>query len=357
MHTVDVDPARIRHLVVQLLVAHHATRRNAETVAHHLVESDRLHLPSHGLMRVAQYIKEIDTGQLRPDAEPTVVESFDTIRHIDGHEGFGQVAGLFAVGQLASLAAEHGTAFVTIRNVQHTGRLGAYTEHLAMQGYVVLAFASGAPRFHRVAPFGGRDGRTSTNPIAWAAPRPGGVISADFSTSTVPEGKIRVLHGAGQPAPVDTIADAEGRITTDTALFYGGVDGNPAPGTLLPLGGALSGHKGYALALLSECMSTVLAGDRSDVGEGRGNNLALLAIRGDSGLTDRIGDLEAYVKSSRPVDPERPVMVPGEPERRGYSKTGPLTLPAFVLESVNAQLVAAGIAPVAPMQPADRKES
>ncbi|WP_162891087.1 Ldh family oxidoreductase [Aeromicrobium sp. A1-2] len=347
MRTVDIDPIETARLVGQLFVSHGASEHNARAVADHLVESDRLHLPSHGLMRVTQYLKEIAKGQLVPDAEPTVVGSLDTVRHVDGHEGFGQVAGLFAVDQLASLAAERGTAFVTVRNVQHTGRLGAYTENLAKQGYVVLAFASGAPRFHRMVPFGGKDGRMSTNPMAWAAPTPDGFISADFSTSAAPEGKIRVLHGAGQPAPSDAITDSEGRMTTDTALFYGGPDGDPAPGSLLPLGGSVFGHKGYALALLSECLSTVLAGDRSDVGEGRGNNLALMAIRGDAELAERVGDLKAYMKSSRPVTAGRDVLVPGEPERRGYSETGPLTLPEFVLEGLNEELVAVGLKPAA----------
>ena len=343
MTKLNIDPMQAAEQVTKLFCAHGATNDNARVVAEHLVKSERLHLHSHGLIRVKQYLREIAAGQLDPASEPSVIESFATVQHIDGHHGFGQVAGVFAVDQLARVAEIFGTAFITVRNVQHTGRLGAYTEDLASRGYVVLAFGSGAPRFHRMVPFGGREGRLSTNPMAWAAPTPDGVVSADFSTSAAPEGKIRVLHGSGEPAPSDSITDAQGRPTTDTALFYGGADGDPAPGYLLPLGGALFGHKGYALALLSECLSTILAGDRSEVSEDRGNNLALLAIRGDENLADRVGAMRDYMKSTAPANPDRKVLVPGEPERAGYSATRPLSLPDFVWNDLHDEFLAANV--------------
>ena len=117
-----------------LFRAHGASEANAAIVSAHLVQSEQLHLPSHGLIRVRQYVKEILAGELLPDAVPTSTESAPTVRAIDGHLGFGQVAGMAATQAAQSVAEQFGTAFVTVRNVQHTGRLGAYTEPLARRG-------------------------------------------------------------------------------------------------------------------------------------------------------------------------------------------------------------------------------
>lgn len=333
----------VTDLVTHLLVAHGASDDNATTVSEHLVQSDRFGLPSHGLIRVRQYLAEIAAGQLMPAAIPTVEARDDTMRWVDGHFGFGQVAGMAAAAEAEVVAERHGCAVVAVRNVQHTGRLGAYTQTLSRRGYVVLAFAAGAPRFHRVVPFGGRDGRLSTNPIAWAAPTVNGVLSADFATSSVPEGRIRVLHGAGEPAPPDAICDSEGTPTTDTSLFYGDPP-RIQPGALLPLGGAMSGHKGYALGLLSEVMATILAGDRTETSVDRANNLTLLAIKADPALADRTAAMVSYVKSARPRASASEVLVPGEPEQRHYAESAEVELPDFVWDSLRTDFADAGIA-------------
>lgn len=334
--------------IAALLAASGASDANAAVVSDHLVESERLGLSSHGLIRVRQYLNEISTGLLFPAATPTMESENPTVGHLDGHFGFGQVAGLAAATLAEEKASAYGTGFVTARRLQHTGRLGAYTEPLAARGYMVLAFASGAPRFHRVVPFGGRDGRLSTNPIAWAAPTLDGVISADFSTSAVPEGRIRVFNGAGRPAPPDTICDSEGMPTTDTSRFYGVPEEGIAPGALLPLGGPLFGHKGYSLALMSELMSTTLAGDLTSVADGRANNLAILAIASDERLPERSSDMAAYMKSSRPRVDNAEVLMPGEPERRRYASSDVIEVPDFIWSSLLADFASAGLAPPDP---------
>ncbi|RXL51382.1 oxidoreductase, partial [Citrobacter sp. AAK_AS5] len=76
-----------------------------------------------------------------------------------------------------------------------------------------IAVCSGPRTGHWVAPFGGREGKLSTNPIAFACPVAGGdPIVADFSTSVVPEGVVRSLRNRGLPTPEGAIRDAEGRL-------------------------------------------------------------------------------------------------------------------------------------------------
>lgn len=308
---VTVDEVTAVDLVTSILTSAGATPSGAETVARHLVESDRVGIESHGLSRVAQYVTEIANGALEPAAEPTIERVSPTRVLVDGGGGFGQVACARAVTLVAHDVDRFGTGVASVRNVGHTGRLGAYTEPLAAGGHIAIAFGTGRRRHHWVPPFGGRRGRMSTNPIAWSAPTSGPLVSADLATTAVPEGRIRIWRQVGMRTPPDVLCTAEGEMTTDPAALY-----TDPPGFLLPLGGVHHGHKGYALALLGEVLSTLWAGDDTDADEGRGNNLCLIALRGEADLPARVERMADYMRSSPPIDPDRPVLVPGEREQK-----------------------------------------
>ena len=58
---------------------------------------------------------------------------------------------------------------------------------------------------------GGIDGKLSTNPIAFAAPRRDNEpILVDMTTSVCAEGKVRVAHNKGESLPEGRIIDHEG---------------------------------------------------------------------------------------------------------------------------------------------------
>ena len=161
-----------------------------------------------------------------------------------------------------------------------------------------------------MAPFGGIDGRLSTNPIAYAVPNGTAPVFADFSTSALPEGKVRSARNLGNQLPDGVLQDAAGHPTHDPNVLYG-----KPRGSLLPLGGANFGHKGYALSLLVEAMGTLLGGGEIDDASRTGFNLTILAIATRPGFDRSTRRLVRYLRSARPLDPKRPVMVPGDPER------------------------------------------
>ena len=145
-------------------------------------------------------------------------------------------------------AGEHGVAAAAIRRANHVGRLGEWVELLADEGLVALAFCNAEPT---VAPFGGRERRLGTNPIAWAAPRrpPAPPLVMDWSTATMPEGKLAVARARGEQVPDGVLVDAEGEPSHDPADFYAG-------GALLPLGA----HKGSGLSVMIQLVGGALAG-------------------------------------------------------------------------------------------------
>ena len=305
-----LDPAAAIELAAKLFVAIGAPPSAAEVVARHLVESDLVGVHSHGLMRVPQYMDEVARGETDPTAEPTRECVAGAHVRLRGNRCFGQLAGAVAVEEARAAVCEHEVGIVTVRDIGHAGRIGAYVESLARSGSLAVAFCSGPQSGHWVAPFGGVEGRLATNPIAYAFPAGDRPIVADFSTSTLPEGVVRRRRELGHRLPGGALQDAEGVPCDDPNVLYA-----KPRGTILPLGGPSFGHKGFALGLLVEAMATLLAGDETADAARFGNNLAIIAVAVDEAFAARADRLAAYIRSARPADPCRPVLMPGDPER------------------------------------------
>lgn len=304
-----------RQLVVDILVAYGASKDNSDLVADHLVDADLAGVRSHGLIRVPQYVDEILSGEINPDTVPSVsLKDTDRV-DIEGNRCFGQVACTIALEQGALVALKRGISLVTVRNTGHVGRIGAYAEALGRKGFLSVLFCSGPKSGHRVAPFNGREGRLSTNPIAFSIPTKSDPIIGDFSTASAPEGRIRYLRDLGLPAPPETLLDASGRPTTDPNALYG-----DKPGTIMPLGGYHLGHRGFALGLLVEAIATLLPGDESTDESRIGNNVAIVIISVDSTFATRAEHMADYILTSSQRD-DAPVVLPGslEQERRKRS--------------------------------------
>jgi uncharacterized oxidoreductase len=267
-------------------------------------------------MRLPQYLDGLALGHINGTAQLAFLLDRGVSVSLDANWMLGPAAGAAAAALAAERTRQHGLALVVARHMAHAGRIGAYTETMARRGIVALAFCNSPKHGHFVAPPGGRRGRVSSNPIAFAFPTGGEVVSADFATSAMPEGVIRLLRDRGQQAPEGTLLDGEGRATTDPNTFYA-----EPPGTALPLGGTLMGHKGFALGLMVEVLAGTLAGDAIEDSALKGNNLALIGIdpvatpAGD-GFVRLAEELVAYVKSSEPVQAGVDVLVPGEKEQR-----------------------------------------
>jgi uncharacterized oxidoreductase len=282
---------------------------HARIVVEHLVDSSAMGLHSHGVMRIPQYLAEIEAGIIDPRAAPKVIQTAPSRLTVDGERGFGQVVGMLMVEALAPAARATGIAMINGRHLGHTGRIGAYPEALAHAGLVGMAVCNGAPSGHWVAAFGGSDGRISTNPISMAWPVDGEApVVADFSTATAPEGVIRVMRDRQVEAPEGYLRDADGRPTRDPNVLYA-----VPKGAIQPLGGEL-GYRATALALFVEVLTTMLNGDAVDDRSRKGTDMTLLAIAPQSGFAQLARGLSEHVRASPPLDAKRPVLMPGDRE-------------------------------------------
>ena len=207
---------------------------------------------SHGIMRIPEYIGWVEEGQVNLHPEPRTVETSESFTVFDGDWGWGQVIGRKAVELLIEKVSASGVATIFCRNSCHIGRVGEYPERLARSGLASVMFVNTHGAGRLVAPWGGVERRLSANPIAMGFPQvDGDPILVDISTCALAEGKLRNLMTTGQPVPPGCIVDAEGRLSTNAADFYG-----PPPGALLPFGE----HKGFALALAADILAGALSG-------------------------------------------------------------------------------------------------
>jgi LDH2 family malate/lactate/ureidoglycolate dehydrogenase len=311
-----IQPARLERFVEDLLGAAGADRHEAQIVAEHLVNANLAGHDSHGVMRTIQYLAEIRTGKIVPGKSANCLEEWESGAVIDATGAFGQVACHEAMQRAIGKAGSATLAAVTIRNCNHSGRLGDYVEMAVQAGMIGLVTANGGGAGQWVAPFGGRERRVSTNPIAFAAPSAGPFpVVLDISTSIVPEGKVRDYLQRGDPVPEGWLVDSQGHPTNDPSQLYA----NPA-GAILSLGGQ-SGHKGFGLAFMVDVLAGALSAAgcprAGDFDPAHGSGLFMLAINierfgAQTEFATRVAEMIDYFKSSEPAAGFDRIMVPGQ---------------------------------------------
>jgi LDH2 family malate/lactate/ureidoglycolate dehydrogenase len=283
----------------------------AQVVSEALVEANLAGHDSHGMLRLIQYIGLVRQGQVQPAARASLLSTQQATARIDGARGWGQPAARLATQTAIRLAQAYGVGVVTIERCNHIGRLGEYVENIARAGLIGLTLCNvGAA----VVPFGGRQARLGTNPMAWGVPRGAGQdpLVLDFATSVVAEGKVRLARAKGEQVPPGYIIDRDGRPTIEPADFYDG-------GALLPFGG----YKGYGLSVMIELVGGALSGLGSSTGARylAGNGTMLMALNIPNfvpleAFTADADELSEKIHSTPAADGFSEVLLPGEPELR-----------------------------------------
>ena len=316
------QPEDLRRIGYELFEAAGCSPDDAPTIVDHLVESHLFGHDSHGALRFGEYLRAIREGRFQPRATPEVISEKPCTAVVDGHGALGQIGATFAQSLAIEKARQYGTATVTLRNTSHIGRAGAYPLMAARSELMGLAFVNGGHLGYQVAPFGGIDGRLSTNPIAFAAPRrDADPILVDMTTSVVAEGKIRIAINHQKQVPAGWIIDAQGHATTDPNALK-----EDPHGAILPLGGVVA-HKGYGLSLVVELLGGALSGQGCAAGErAMASNGVLFTVYDIEHFTDldayydEVEALIRHLKSSRTAPGFQEILAPGEPEFRSAKR-------------------------------------
>ena len=125
---------RISTISRELLVAAGTPEEHAALVADHLADANLAGHDSHGFIRIIQYLNDIAEGIVEPKGQPQVISDSGAIARVDGSGTFGQVVAGFSARLAIDKARRHGISLVTMFNLSHTGRVGAYPEMAAQTG-------------------------------------------------------------------------------------------------------------------------------------------------------------------------------------------------------------------------------
>ncbi len=231
---------------LQLLLTTGVDRQEAGVVAENLVAAEMRGVSTHGINLLPAILKRIAVGQMDVPTELKVVCDEQAIMHIDGGNGFGQVAAAEGMRRCIEKARRFGVGLSLIRRTNNVGLLALYSLIAARQGLIGICACNGAAS---MAPWGGAEPFFGTNPFSIAAP--GGAeepVVLDMSTTVVARGKIRRAARLKERIPLGWALDADGSPTDDPVAAI--------EGSLVPVGE----YKGYGMAFFIDLICGLLSG-------------------------------------------------------------------------------------------------
>ncbi|NLV74751.1 MAG: Ldh family oxidoreductase [Chloroflexi bacterium] len=216
---------------------------DARIVAECLVWANLSGIDTHGVVRLAHYLRRLANGSIKKEPNITFEQVAPGMGIVDGGDGLGHVITDYACRQAVQLARETGSASVIVRNSSHFGMTGYYIKRMVEQGMIAMMMTA-TDAF--LIPFGGRKAFFGTNPLAVGFPTDGIPLILDMATTSIPYGKVALAKTEGKLIPSDWGFDAGGNPTTDPGAIAG----------LHPIAGA----KGSGLAMVIDIFCSLLAG-------------------------------------------------------------------------------------------------
>jgi LDH2 family malate/lactate/ureidoglycolate dehydrogenase len=219
--------------------------REAEIEAEVLVWANLRGVDSHGVLHMTWYLENIDKGLINKKANIAIEKETSATLLIDADRALGPVATTFAMNKAMEKAKEAGIGWAQIRNLTHQGSMGYYSEMAAENDMAGIAIACHPPN---TAPYGSRGAGIHNSPITISVPaKRHPPLNLDMANSVAAGGKIWLAIDKGISIPEGWGLDKDGNQTTDPKQVA----------TLLPVGGP----KGSGLALMFECLASVMVGN------------------------------------------------------------------------------------------------
>ena len=302
----------IRDFSNSMLAALGATKEEAQIVTDGILTASLWWHPGQGqgLEKFFRYHRRVLKGGIIPNATMTWVTEGMSVALLDAGKGFGYVAANRAMRRAREMAAQTGIGLVGVRHSNHFGIAGYHAVQAAQDGLIGWAMTNAKAE---MGPWGSAEVVLGTNPWGIAIPRSGNYpIVLDMALTMSGKGMMKWYDRLGIPMPDNWALTPSGERTTDAARAM--------EGPLLPIGE----YKGYGLSLITDILTGVMTGslfgrsvfqvdENFDVGHMMlAMNPAIFMPRDE--FQARLEALIREVKEAPPIDPNRPVVLPGEAE-------------------------------------------
>ena len=289
-----------------------ATAEEAAIISDGLMTASQWWHPGQGqgLEKLFRYHRRVKNGGIVPNAPMRWLREGPAYALLDGASGFGYVAARRAMSRAADMAKSSGIAMVGVRHSNHFGIAGYHAMTAAEQGLIGWAFTNAKAE---MAPWGSAQPVLGTNPWGIAIPRGGEhAIVLDMALTMSGKGMMRWYELENRPMPDNWALTPQGEVTTDPAAAR--------DGPMLPIGE----YKGYGLSLVTDVLAGVMTGAlfgldvfQDDQNYDVGHMMVAIdpaALLPEDEYQRRLDELVAQVKGAPPIDPARPIVLPGEVE-------------------------------------------
>ena len=310
-----VSGDEIKRFIIDVMIKAGVPPADAEIEADVLVWANMRGVDSHGVLRIPLYVDYLRDGIMNPNPNIQVINETPATVFIEADNALGPVVTKMAMNIVMEKARNVGMGWGLIRNTSHQGAMAYYSLMAAEQGMAGIASVCSPPN---MVPYGAKSAGVHNSPIAIAVPglnhKP---ISLDMATSVVAGGKLDLAKDKGEAIPDNWAVDSNGNPTTDPNL----------KAALLPI----AGPKGAGLALMFECLSSLMVGNpllqprqenKSRIKIGMQNSfIAAVNIATFTDLNEYREDVDRIVdgiKSLPRADGADEIFLPGEPENRVY---------------------------------------
>ena len=294
-----------------------------------MIETDLSGVDSHGISQLHMYSLLKAANKLNTSARPRVVSDFGAVARVDGDAGLGHPCGVYCMRLAIQKAREFGIGIVSACNSHHFGAAGYYARMASDEK--MLGMVTSSTRYVAVVPPRGTEPVLGTNPIAISAPgNANPPVTLDIATSVTAIGKVRVHSLQEKPLPNGWVVDKAGKAVQDASEGYRIITEDDEGG-LCTLGGSdevLGGHKGYGLSMFAHILASTLSGgsfspvrnrtQRDDEPDNIGHfffAIDISRIRPSAEFGADLDDMIDVLRNNKPVEPSRPVLIPGDPER------------------------------------------
>ncbi|MEJ2881276.1 Ldh family oxidoreductase [Pedobacter sp. GR22-6] len=317
---------QLRNFTEAVFLKMECPAQDAQLAADVLLRSDLRGIDSHGVARLSGYVRLWEKERINATPDIRVVHETATTATVDGDAGLGLVVAPFAMKIAIEKARTYGSGWVAVKNSNHFGIAGYHALMAVAEDMVGISMTNASPL---VAPTYANERLLGTNPMCYAFPAgkyPPLVV--DMATAAAANGKLEIAQRSGASIPEGWAQDASGNSSTDPHQLKQG-------GSLLPLGSDKEhgSHKGYGLSATVDILSAVLSGanygpwvppfvaflepSKNPVGEGLGHFFGAMRVDGFRPADEFKEHMDNWIsrfKNAKTIDPEKQVIIPGEPE-------------------------------------------
>ncbi len=309
-----------------------ADDNNANAAAARMVQAEADKCYSHGLFRLAWYVKGVKSGRVNGTARPRINQLAPAVLQVNGDGGFAPYGQEIAHRPLVACARQQGIAALAFTNMFHIAAMWPEVEKLARDGLVAISVTASYPY---VAPAGGSRPVFGTNPMGFAWPRgEKDPLVFDQASSSTARGEIMIAARDGHTVPETAGVGPNGETTTDPNVVLQGAQ----------LG--FGGYKGASLAMMIELLAGPLIGDflsieakSDDGGNGGPPKGGELIIAMDPAM---FGDADGFLahgeKLFESIAEQDGTRLPGERRfaNRAATKTDGIQVPQALWDEISA---------------------